>query len=360
MTDLPEPLVPPECNMAGNDWFPLYFQRLRKSKWWRRASDLARARNVMLWGEAYQATPAGSLPNDDDDLAEAAGFGMDVDGFLAVKEEIMAPWVLCADGRWYHPTTCEVVLEAWEKVGERRKKEATKKAAQRAKVREGTTKTVNVPAKAVDVPRDNRNVPGDIPPKMLLSPSAPAQTEQTEQDREENTDASASLSLGLGEPEAKSPKYPADFEAVWRAYPHFPGRSSKKATFGIWRRLTPARRIALPSAIARYAREGREPKADCGAPAMERWLTRELDLNWAGPEPTSSNAAAAPDSDTKWRRWLREFRQNRYWPEADAGPRPGRAGCRVPAALLVEFGFPASEAGAEVLPFPEAAERRQA
>lgn len=110
---LPEPLIPAECTMTGNDWFPFYFDRLRKSKWWRRASDVARSRNVMMWGEAFKAVPAGSLQDDDDELAEAAGYGMDVDAFLAVKPEIMAPWVLCSDGRWYHPTVCEVVLDAW-------------------------------------------------------------------------------------------------------------------------------------------------------------------------------------------------------------------------------------------------------
>src|ERR1700761_8931550 len=115
MSDLPSPLVPAGCDMSGNDWFPLYFRRLRSSKWWRRASDLARARNVMLWGEAYQSVPAGSLPDDDDELAEAAGFGFDVDAFIAAKSEIMAPWVLCSDGRWYHPVVCEAALDAWER-----------------------------------------------------------------------------------------------------------------------------------------------------------------------------------------------------------------------------------------------------
>jgi uncharacterized protein YdaU (DUF1376 family) len=160
--DLPEPPVPPECSMSGNDWMPLHFGRLRKSKWWRRASDLARARNVMLWGEAYQSTPAGSLPDDDDELAEAAGFGMEVEAFIAVKAEIMSPWTLCADGRWYHPTVCEVVLATWEKASDRRKRAAEKKAEQRAKARGQALKTRAVPAKTADVPRDIAIVPDDI------------------------------------------------------------------------------------------------------------------------------------------------------------------------------------------------------
>lgn len=158
MADLPPPPIPAECTMAGNDWFPWYFDRLRKSKWWRRASDMARARNVMLWGEAYKAVPAGGLIDDDDELAEAAGFGMDVAAFLIVKAEIMAPWTLCDDGRWYHPTVSEVVLGRWEDTSERRKAAAAKKRAQRDRAR-------NVPPLADNVPHPKPSVPGDTAKK---------------------------------------------------------------------------------------------------------------------------------------------------------------------------------------------------
>lgn len=131
----PAPPVPSECVMRGDDWFPLKFIRLRKSKWWRRASDTARARNVMMWGEAYQAQPAGSLADDDDELAEAAGYGLNVEAFLAHKDEIMSCWTLCSDGRWYHPTVVEMVLERWDDVSARRKADAERKRKQRDKAR---------------------------------------------------------------------------------------------------------------------------------------------------------------------------------------------------------------------------------
>ncbi len=48
---------------------------------------------------------------------------------------------------------------------------------------------------------------------------------------------------------------------------------------------------------------------------------------------------AQPSDADRWRRWLREFRQNGHWPSDDAGPRPGHPACRVSPALLAEFGF---------------------
>lgn len=49
-------------------------------------------------------------------------------------------------------------------------------------------------------------------------------------------------------------------------------------------------------------------------------------------------AQTQPEPD-RWRRWMREYRQNRYWPKDDAGPAPGAPGCRVPPAVLAEFGI---------------------
>ena len=70
------------------------------------------------------------------------------------------------------------------------------------------------------------------------------------------------------------------FEACWTAYPHVRGRSSRKLAERAWSRLTAAARAGLPAAIARYAAEGREPKAACGAPAMDRWLREARYADW--------------------------------------------------------------------------------
>lgn len=283
----PAPLVGEGVSMSGNDWFPLEFDRLRKSKWWRRASDTARARNIMLWGEAYKQVPAGSMPDDDDELAEAAGFGMDVDAFLAFKDEIMAPWVLCSDGRWYHPTVCEKVLEAWDRASDRRKRDAEKKRAARERARGHLPKSDAVTSQTADVPRENDDVPGDMAEnggdirtqtdKTVYPPNPPVG--------------------GVSDDE---------FDAIWSAYPES-GRETCPALqardeidaavaegHGVAVLLAGAKRVA-----AHVAAGGRAKRID-------RWARDRLFLNtappkgptvcgeaWTGPPDLFADAAAA-------------------------------------------------------------------
>lgn len=250
--------------MRGNDWFPLHFDRLRKSKWWRRASDTARARNVMLWGEAYKAQPAGSLPDDDDELAEAAGYGMDVDAFLAVKAEILSPWTLCSDGRWYHPTLCEVVLDAWERLSERRRREAEKKRDQRVRTRA-------VPAEKSNVPRDTANVPGDA--------------------REKGGDIGTQDKTGHNPP--NPPRGGADedeqFEEAFAAYPES-GRKQTPPAAGraAWDRERAAGGEAPVLIAAIGAMAARPPER---IPRFDNWLRRGL---WRNYVPQSVLSASAP------------------------------------------------------------------
>lgn len=103
------------------------------------------------------------------------------------------------------------------------------------------------------------------------------------------SDANASSS-----PSGDKPECPEDFEACWKAYPHVRGRSSKSKSFRYWRRVSAHRRALLPQAIARYAREGREPNEDCGAPAMERWLRDTRYLDWLEPAQPSASLWSGP------------------------------------------------------------------
>lgn len=84
---------------------------------------------LKLWWEAWQQCPAGSLPDDDFDLARMADFGSDARGWGKAKVTALHGFVLCADGRLYHPLICAEAMEAWD----RRRKERDRKADQRAR-----------------------------------------------------------------------------------------------------------------------------------------------------------------------------------------------------------------------------------
>lgn len=71
--------------------------------------------------------------------------------------------------------------------------------------------------------------------------------------------------------------------------------------------------------------------------AWRNWCRTEIER---APKTAlaASQSRSVPSEADRWRRWLREYRLNGHWPSDDAGPRPGHPACRVPAALLAEFG----------------------
>lgn len=338
-TRLPDPLTPDGCDMGRNDWYPLYFDRLRNSKWWRRATDLCRARNVMLWGEAYKQVPAGSLPDDDDELAEAAGYGFDVAAFQQAKAEIMHPWVMCSDGRWYHPTLCEVVLEAWERVSDRRKAERIKKANQRATVRAkraGTLpKLTPVPDIPPPVPRDNPPVPGDTPHNQ----AGHAAQDRTGQDRTEQLEATPPVASAPPPATGRAPKSdPWDgdehFRMLWDTCTTQMRRRAKSRA-NVWPEWVRARKVDEPATILGgmgvYLISDPDVQRT-GGPGLHIWLKNRT---WQGYSKGGDVASIGSDwSDETWRRYLDGCASGVATWDARLGPPPGQPCCRVPAHLL--------------------------
>ena len=78
------------------------------------------------------------------------------------------------------------------------------------------------------------------------------------------------------------------FEALWKAYPHVKGRSSKPRGLEAWLATESHLRADLPAAAKRYANGGTIPQS--GAPALGKWLEEERWRDWTGGE-----IAAAPD-----------------------------------------------------------------
>lgn len=65
---------------------------------------------VRLWCKAWAQSPAGSLPADDRVLAHLSGAGT---RWQKVKTMALRGWVVCSDGRLYHPVVAEQVHAAW-------------------------------------------------------------------------------------------------------------------------------------------------------------------------------------------------------------------------------------------------------
>lgn len=129
------PLVPANVDLRDFPYMPLDVVRLRDSRIVSHTTGEGFRCAVLLWCVSWHQVPAGSLPDDDVQLAAYAGFGRIVREWKKVRAEALHGWVLCDDNRWYHPTVAEKALEAWQtRLDQRWKTECAriKKAAQRS------------------------------------------------------------------------------------------------------------------------------------------------------------------------------------------------------------------------------------
>jgi hypothetical protein len=154
MADLPDPFTPSECDLRGYDWMALLGSRLFKSTFYRRARKDPRGglAGIKLWWEAMLQTPAGSLPNDDEELCELADFGEDTKTWMRHRDVAMHGWVLCSDGRFYHQVVAQQVIAAWDR--KRRVNETREGWKERQRRRRGASNGHDEPPPHGDVHRD--------------------------------------------------------------------------------------------------------------------------------------------------------------------------------------------------------------
>lgn len=116
-TKIPDPLVPPECDLRSFPYTPLYRARLFGSRFHATVSDAGWRAGVTVWLKSWDQVPAGSLPSDDVLLCRLAELGRDLRQWKKIREEALHGWVECSDGRLYHHVVAELVLEAWKSRG---------------------------------------------------------------------------------------------------------------------------------------------------------------------------------------------------------------------------------------------------
>lgn len=135
---LPPPMLPASVDLRAFPDLPLGVARLQKSETLRRITPEEFRAAIRLWCSAWHETPAASLPDDDVTLADLAGYGNQVKVWKKVRTGALRGFVLCSDGRFYHPVIVEKAVKAWRaQLDSRfdRERGRIKKAAQRDNTR---------------------------------------------------------------------------------------------------------------------------------------------------------------------------------------------------------------------------------
>lgn len=294
---LPEPLVPADVDLRSYDWFPFKHKQLTRSGWWMRASDQAKALNMELWCAAYEEVPAASLPDDDIALSDLVGFGRrDLAAWRAVKAEVMAPWVLCSDGRWYHPTLAEVAVEAWKS----KQEAAAAREADRERKRQ--RKSGGTAPDFPDPSAGKQDLSGGTPTDVQRSASGnPAENALKGHDMTGQEKGEADASPPDAQPRAGGEG--VGFAEVLALYGDLVvrGRGAPRLAEAAFDALDPSDQRALPSAIRAFA--AAKPWGSNGPPGLQRFIGdgvwREFapaasvtSIVWAGPADLRAAVAA--------------------------------------------------------------------
>lgn len=84
--------------LSNHDWVPLYVNRLLTSRFIAHACAADRRQDIgtalILWSESFKQDPAGTLPDDDVELAQIARFGRDIEAWRAAREGAMHGWAV--------------------------------------------------------------------------------------------------------------------------------------------------------------------------------------------------------------------------------------------------------------------------
>lgn len=113
--------LPDDVDVSDLPYFPMFDGRLRKSRAWLKAKNWRDADHdvsgpglafvlMNLWFRAFHEIPAGSIEDDDDILADAAG--VDIAYWRAVRPVVLDGWI-CISGRVWHPLISAIAWAVW-------------------------------------------------------------------------------------------------------------------------------------------------------------------------------------------------------------------------------------------------------
>jgi len=134
--------------LSNHDWVPLYVNRLLTSDFVAYACAEDRRQDIgtalILWAESFKQDPAGTLPDDDVQLAQIARFGRDIEGWRAARAGALHGWGIVQipnadeDGpvRLGHAVIAGIASEMHKrKMGRDQSRENQRLATQRSRVR---------------------------------------------------------------------------------------------------------------------------------------------------------------------------------------------------------------------------------
>ena len=290
-----EPLTPAGLDLRDFDWMPLEVMRLRDSDLSVLASGDAFRAAVLLWCAAWHQVPAGSLPTDDRLLANLAGYGRDLEGWVHVKDDALRGFIECSDGRMYHPVVCEKAIEADEQRNKQRKRTEAATSARRNVQR--------------DDGRDDKRNEDHL---TLPNPTLPK----------------------VSKPAAKTqPGSSDDFENLKKAFPKRKGNYGWKAAERKFNSLV--KTGVDPAVIIAAARRlGEDLRSRVGTefiPMPASWLNSEDFV-----ESAVSSFDDRPELD--WDQVLSSYTKFGHW-SPQAGPDLSSPSCRAPKEMLEKYGL---------------------
>lgn len=111
LRSFPAPLTPPQSDLRGLPFMPLDTCRLLDSDLFALSTGDGFKCAVALWCKAWQQVPAGSLPHNERVLAHLSGAG---GRWPALRAVALHGWIVCSDGRLYHPVIAQKANQAWK------------------------------------------------------------------------------------------------------------------------------------------------------------------------------------------------------------------------------------------------------
>lgn len=298
-----EPLTPAGLDLRDFDWMPLEVKRLRDSDLSVLASGDSFRAAVLLWCAAWHQVPAGSLPSDDRLLANLAGYGRELEGWAAVKDDAMRGFVECSDGRLYHPLVCEKALEADEQRNKQRKRTEAATSARRNGQRDDDRN---------GVPKDQRNedhltLPNPTLPKVSKTPAK-------EQARAND-----------------------DFESLKKSYPKRAGNYGWKAAERKFNSLVKTG-VDPKIIIAAAVRLGESLRSRVGTEFIP------MPASWLNSEDFLESAVAAFDeaAPIDWDAVCDSYKRFGVWSKHAPGNDPNSPSCQCPPEILAKYGIRSS------------------